>query len=83
MSLLFEKGHTHEDQPRYRVAPYSQSYHCCFEATVLDTHQPEIIGTEHYRSTDGYLHYVPMCECFATEDAVKIAESLNSKEERK
>lgn len=54
---------------RYKVMEGSQSAHCCFEWTVLDTEQKE----EYTES--GFL---AVCECFERADAEKIAISLNS-----
>lgn len=77
MSML-EKGTVHVEGPRYRVAPYSQSSHCCFDATVLDTTKPYFISDEHYCGTNGYLHYDTVCESFTVSEAVMIAEALNA-----
>lgn len=46
---------------RYEVREGSESCHCCFEATVVDTTKPDEI----------------ICECFSIEYAKKIAEALN------
>lgn len=77
MNLIFAKDHEHAEKPRYRVVPFSQSAHCCFVATVVDTANPQLIGEEHYRDSDGYLIYDEVCECFSDDDAVRIAEALN------
>lgn len=60
---------------RYKVVYGSQSFHCCFEYTVLDTEQPRIIGGEHYRN-----QYEAVCECFDQVDADKICAALNASE---
>jgi len=52
---------------RYEARKGSQSYHCCFEWTVVDTHRPM-----------GYKQNChPMCECFDREEADLIANALN------
>lgn len=57
---------------RYQVVDGSQSCHCCFVATVVDTTNPVLIGGKHYEN-----HYEPVCECFDIEDARLIAKALN------
>lgn len=57
---------------RYQVVDGSQSAHCCFAATVVDTHKPIIIGDD---VTD---EYDPVCECMERGDADKIAAALNA-----
>ena len=54
---------------RYKAVKGSESGHCCFDATVVDTQTPHpLFAREHY--------YV--CECFDMEDAQKIADALNA-----
>lgn len=48
---------------RYKVIWGSESGHCCFEATVVDTFCDEP---------------VLVCECFNMENAQKIADLLNA-----
>lgn len=60
--------------PRYVVVGGSESGHCCFEATVVDTSSPLMIGGKHYNG-----RFMAVCECFWTEDAEKIAAALNLK----
>ncbi len=62
---------------RYAVYKGSKSAHCCFEATVVDTTKPKIIGGEHYRGSDGQLHYETVCECFCESDAEMVCRALN------
>lgn len=63
---------------RYQVYKGSQSAHCCFEATVVDTTKPRIIGGEHYRDYEsGQYHHEPVCECFEVAEAERIAALLN------
>lgn len=59
-------------EDRYKVIDGSQSSHCCFEATVVDTTQPFMIGDEHYGGL-----FVSVCECLDRQDAEKIAAALN------
>lgn len=64
---------------RYAIYEGSQSAHCCFEATVVDTTKPEIIGGEHYRdSRTGQLQYQAVCECFDKSDAERVCKALNA-----
>lgn len=63
---------------RYKIFNGSKSVHCCFDATVMDTTKPEIIGGEHYAGRDGQLHYETVCECFSLEDAQLICDALNA-----
>lgn len=51
---------------RYIVEKGSRTAHCCFVATVVDTHETSSIGALGL-----------MCECFSEEDARTIAEALN------
>lgn len=63
---------------RYQIFNGSKSAHCCFDATVIDTTKPEIIGGQHYRDSDGRLHYETVCECFSMKDAQLICDALNA-----
>ena len=58
---------------RYKVVDGSQSCHCCFSYTVVDTTKPVIIGGEHYES-----QYEAVCECFDAADAKAICDALNA-----
>jgi hypothetical protein len=57
--------------PRYIVVENSQSAHCCFEATVVDSHTPRAS----YPNDD---KYEQICECFSVAEAQKIADALNA-----
>lgn len=57
--------------PRYQVVDESQSGHCCFDFTVVDTQAPH----EMYRNL-----FEAVCECFGREQAVMIAAALNAAE---
>lgn len=57
---------------RYRVVNQSESAHCCFEATVVDTSRPQ-----NYVDGDRQT-YEAVCECFEMADAELIATALNA-----
>lgn len=64
---------------RYAIYKGSQSAHCCFDATVVDTTKPKIIGGKHYQdSRTGQFHYEAVCECFSEEDAELVRKALNA-----
>lgn len=58
---------------RYKAVNGSQSAHCCFEATVVDTTKPVMIGGKHYKG-----QFEPVCECFDSEDAERIVAAMNA-----
>jgi len=60
---------------RFIVVAGSQTAHCCFDATVVDTDKPTMIGGKHYNN-----EYEPVCECFEVGDAERIAAALNAVE---
>jgi hypothetical protein len=63
---------------RYKVVDGSQSGHCCFDVTIVDTTIPKIIAGEHWRNSDtGELEYQAVCECFEEKDAEVICAALN------
>lgn len=55
-------------EDRYQVVEGSQSAHCCFEATVVDTTKPLKYGSG----------FDQVCECLEVTDAERIAEALNA-----
>jgi hypothetical protein len=61
---------------RFIVIDGSQTGHCCFSATIVDTTKPTMIGEKHDKN-----QFKPICECFEEEDAKQIAEYLNWLEE--
>ena len=63
---------------RYAIYKGSQSAHCCFCATVVDTTKPDMINGKHYQGIDGQFHYEAMCECFSEKDAKLVCEALNA-----
>ena len=67
---------------RYQIFRGSQSLHCCFDATVVDTTKPIIISGEHYKDTgeECRYHYESVCECFEMKDANRICAALNALE---
>ena len=60
---------------RYKVINDSDSAHCCFEASVIDTQTPTI-------SSPGITikDYTSICECMDIAQAHFIAKILNEKE---
>ena len=62
-------------EKRFIVVEGSQSAHCCFDATVVDTSRPVMVGGEHYLG-----QYEVVCECFEGIDADMIADALNQME---
>lgn len=58
---------------RYRVVEGSQSCHCCFDATVVDTTRPIMVGGRHFNN-----EYKEVCECLDIEDAQTIVDALNA-----
>ncbi len=58
---------------RYQVREGSQTAHCCFGATVVDTTKPLNIGGKQWKD-----HCYAVCECFDTADAEYIAAALNA-----
>lgn len=60
---------------RYQVVEGSQSGHCCFEFTVVDTSSKRGL----YREDD---QHEAVCECWEEEIAQKIAAALNAQEEK-
>ena len=60
---------------RYKVVKGSQSGHCCFEATVVDTTQPTILNGQWFNE-----QYAPVCECFDEEDAIEICARMNGEQ---
>lgn len=55
--------------PRYQIVEESQSAHCCFRYTVIDTTQ-----------ADDFHPHRAICECFGREEAELIASALNALE---
>ncbi|WP_156912302.1 hypothetical protein [Roseibium algicola] len=70
---------------RYQVRNCSVSAHCCFEATVVDTHIPELNGDGKHMDLghDYGPEYRSICETFSVEDAEIVASALNLLAEHK
>lgn len=64
---------------RYRVVSGSESGHCCFVASIVDTKYPVIIHGKHYIKGDGEPAFEAVCECFNMQDAINIVHALNEK----
>lgn len=66
---------------RYQVRKGSQSGHCCFDATVVDTTKPHTnsVTGKQYQDDRGNLLWEAVCETFDEGDALVIAEALNAK----
>ena len=58
---------------RYAVVQDSQSGHCCFSATVVDTSRPKMVHGKHYNG-----QFESVCECFEESEARMIAAALNA-----
>lgn len=56
---------------RYAVVDGSESGHCCFTASVVDTRKPSLVGNEPYVEI--------VCECFERKEAEMVASALNAK----
>lgn len=63
---------------RYAIVDGSQSVHCCFDYTVVDTTKPCIVGGEHYKG-----RFESICECFDEEQAQLVCDALNAHEARR
>lgn len=57
---------------RYKAIEGS-GHSCCNDWSVIDTHDPVMIGGEHYNG-----EYHAVCECGVEEEATLIADALNS-----
>ena len=65
---------------RYRAIEGSQSAHCCFTHTVVDTTKPTIFGAGENAKPyvpEGVQQFESVCECFEQADADNIARALN------
>lgn len=64
---------------RFLVVEGSQSAHCCFDYTVVDSTRKVMIGPKWNQEWyDG--QYEAICECFDKKDAERIAQALNAME---
>jgi hypothetical protein len=62
---------------QYKVIKGSESAHCCFEATVVDTTKPELDGDGNQIFIEGHPWYESICETFSIEDAELICLAMN------
>lgn len=58
---------------RYRIVEGSQSVHCCFGYTVVDTSKPYLIHGKQYEN-----QFIAVCECFYKEEADLVCRALNA-----
>ena len=63
---------------RYKVVAGSQSCHCCFSATIVDTTKP----LEQYEGFDSLPEFDSVCECFDSESSELICNALNMSEKQ-
>lgn len=61
---------------RFQVIEGSESGHCCFDATVVDTHVVRLPGSSVKNN------FAWVCECMDLDAANTIAELLNRAEKR-
>lgn len=62
---------------RYKIVEGSESGHCCFDFTVVDTEQPYMPDDSYY---DG--RFKQVCEAFYMEEALLICKSLNEQDRK-
>lgn len=60
---------------RYKIVEGSQSAHCCFEYTIVDTTRPFMVADKQYKG-----QFEPVCECLWEDDAKLICNALNAQE---
>ena len=58
---------------RYKIIEGSQTGHCCFEYTVVDT-----LSIKSRGETEADIRYAEVCECFDRPSAVLICNALNA-----
>lgn len=66
-----------ENMKRFEIYTGSQTAHCCFKYTVVDTTKPYFIGGDHYKDRTGQYQFDQLCECFDYESAEMIVNVLN------
>lgn len=68
---------------RYEIREGSQTAHCCYEWTVIDTAKPILLGPNKTPYiVDGEQRYEPICECWEQSDAMAICLALNAVSEQ-
>ena len=60
---------------RYKIRQGSQSAHCCFAFTIVDSENPEGFVDQY-----GYRHYDVICEAFEQSEAELVCAALNGGE---
>lgn len=60
---------------RYIVSTDAAEHRCCYDAAVVDTAKPVMIGGKQYEK-----EYERICECHTVEDAKMIAAALNAQD---
>lgn len=65
---------------RYKVVLGSESAHCCFSHTVVDTSKRLIIGGKEWER-NGVPAYETVCETFDEENALRVCSALNQSED--
>lgn len=58
---------------RYKVVPGSESAHCCFEFTIVDTMRPLMIDGDPFEN-----QFDTVCETFSEVDAELVCNALNA-----
>jgi len=58
---------------RFKIVEGSQSVHCCFDFTIVDTAKPYMIGGKQYNG-----QFETVCECFEKVDADMVCAALNT-----
>lgn len=63
---------------RYKIIEESQSWHCCFNYTIVDLQKPDVIRGVPQVDHKGEPRFLAVCECFTREDAELICQALNA-----
>lgn len=70
------------DVARYQLREGSESGHCCFNYTIVDTTKPVLSSQgKPFVDSRGRAWFETVCECFDEESAQKILRALNSTKE--
>lgn len=64
-------------EQRYKVINKSQSAHCCFVATVVDTTRPQLLADGKPYLNNDVPQYEAVCECFEQAQAELVCNALN------
>lgn len=69
---------------RYEIREGSQTAHCCFEATIVDTAQPVRLSIDgELYAPNGEQQYANICELLDRDYAQMICDALNFYESHK